>query len=131
MKPYKERIKKYERKLKSDIFKNYPKEEMVEKYSRFSKDIIKIEELVKEILDRNNINNGQIFYYAFAYELYKLTKKYKSEILKKEIKISYKKWLARGLKRKVLLELKNKVLEGYCLPQASPEAFPLPPPNRY
>ena len=131
MKPYQERIKKYEKKLKNDIFENYLKEEMVEKYSRFTKDIIKIEELVKEILDRNNINNGQIFYYAFAYELYKLTKKYKSEILKKEIKISYKKWLARGLKKKVLLELKNKVLEGYCFPQASPGAFPLSPPNRY
>ena len=37
------------------------------------------------------INNGQIFYYAFPYEAYKVIK----NIKEKEVKISYKKWLFR------------------------------------
>jgi len=131
MKDYKERIEKYKRKLNKDIFKNYPKEQMVEKYKKFTEDISKINEKVKDILDKNGVGAEKIFYYAFAYELYKLTKKYKSEVLKKEIRISYKKWLARGLKRKVLLEIENTILEKDSLPQASPEAFPVSPMRGY
>lgn len=108
MRKYKERVKRYERKI--DFYFPSPlKKRMRDNYKREAKRLAVIDERVNKILRDNQIPSDYILYYSFARELYGLKRRYINIRLEKEIKICFHKWLMRGLERKVMLEIKKEM----------------------
>ena len=104
MKEYKERINNYQIKVNN--------KKMVRNYEMWAKIFYQIDNLISKILnDYGLFGSERIFYHAYAKEIYQLKNKYKDKVLARELKIREVKWLLRGLKKEILLKIKNELLK--------------------
>ena len=109
------RIEKWKKKLSGDNRKRLydaQKPFMVQQEAEATKDLVKIEEQIKLLVQGEPIIHIP-YYIIFGKEIYSKRRKFKSQTLIDELAILDKKWEARGLDAGLLTKIKTFYVQPY------------------
>lgn len=115
MKTVEERAQKYADKVVGDVMKNRidaQKDVMVANYTSACLNLAQVDQIVREIVKTKNVPKMLIsMYMAFARHVDKLYRKFEGDALKGELDITFMTWTKRGLKRNLLVKIRNELKE--------------------
>ncbi len=108
------RLYRYEAKLDPKIIaKRFAcqKKQMVANMAKYQEEIYPIEEKIRAIIREENVPKILIIYYfAYAHEVFRISRRHTSKTKENEVTLIFEKWRARGLKEEVLERIKKEIL---------------------
>ncbi len=108
------RIRNYEAKVDPKVIAGRISSQrrlMVANMARYQEEIRRVEEKTGEVLREEDIPKTLVlFYFAFAHEVFSISRRYTAKTREKEIELLEEKWKARGLEGGILRKIREVII---------------------